>query len=131
MKTKFLKWDLIVQTALMAVNSVLLVIIIFAPAFLYFLLPWQVLVGFYQLIGSGLYLRFWYKSTGYIKFRLIHFFGSLIYLFLLQLAFTYTPEEALLWGMAFIIPQCVFYAYFALCCYELKQLRSEEFHHFQ
>ena len=127
MKRKFLKWDLIVQTALMAVNSLLLVIIIFAPAFLYVLLPWQVLVGFYQLISNGLYLRFCHKSTGYIKFRLIHFFGSLIYLFLLQLSCTYVHCEALLWGMAFIIPHCVFYAYLALCYYELRQLQKDEF----
>ena len=128
MKTKILKWDLIVQMALLAINCLLLLTIIFAPTFLYFLLPWQVLVGFYQLISSGLFLRFWYKSAAYRKFRLIHFWGSLVYLCLLDLACTYMNYEVLLWGMAFIIPQCVFYAYFALCYFELKQLKNREFH---
>ena len=129
MKTKLLKWDLIVQTGLMAINSLLLMVIIFAPTFLYFLLPWQVLVGFYQLTSNGLYLRFSTERTAYRGFRLIHFWGSLIYLGLLQLACTYIHfEEALLWGMAFIVPQAVFYAYFVLCFKEFKELRNAEFH---
>jgi hypothetical protein len=126
--TAILKWDVTVQKGLMALNSLLILATIFAPGFLYVLLPLQFIEGLYQLISSGMHLHFPHKSIGFIKFRLIHFWGSLAYLIILGFMLAYQPDGILMAITALLIPQCIFYAYFALCYTELKQLQNREFH---
>ena len=126
--TEILKWDVTVQKGLMTFNSLLILATIFVPAFSYFLWPWQFLVGLYQLISSGMHLRFPHKSIGFLKFRVVHFWGSLVYLCSLVLTCTYVTNGVMLLVSGLVIPQCIFYAYFTLCYAELKQLQNREFH---
>jgi hypothetical protein len=126
--TAILKWDVTVQKGLMVLNSLLILATIFAPGFLCVLLLLQFIEGLYQLISSGMHLHFPHKSIGFVKFRLIHFWGSLAYLCLLVLLCLDGHGGVWMFLTAIVIPQCVFYGYFFLCYSELKQLQNREFH---
>jgi len=128
--TEILVWDVRIQKGLAILNALLILASLFGPL-IYLLLFLQLLECPYQLISSGLHLGFPHKSIGYRQYRLIHFWGGLAYLALFAFVFIQLlnqPHDRLLLLTGVIIPQCIFYGYFALCYRELKQLQSREFH---
>ena len=126
--TAILKWDVTVQKGLLVINTLGILVGVVCHPFLYLVLILQFVEGFYQLISNGMHLRFPHKSIGYRKFRIIHFWGSIIFLILFGLVLAHEPGEISMIFITLIIPQTIFYCYFALCYSELKYLNHREFH---
>jgi hypothetical protein len=125
--TATLKTDVTIQKGLVALNALVFLVSIVNPHFLVIILPLQFFGGIYQLVSSGIHLRLAHKSLGYRQYRLLHFWGCLAYLCAIIL---WSPHLGQIVPTIFvvIIPQVIFYCYFALCYFELKQLQHREFH---
>lgn len=126
--TSILKWDVKVQTGLVVLNLLLWLWLTLDRSPLFFILILQFICGLYQLISSGIHLTHPHKSIGFVKFRLLHFWGGIAFLFLFGLTMSHEPGNVLMALFVFIIPQCILYGYFLLCRAELKQLEHREFH---
>ena len=125
--TEFLKGDVAIQKGLIAINTLLILSSIINPPFVVLILVLQFFGGLYQIITSGAHLCLQHKSIGYRQYRLLHFWSCLAYLCLLKLS---SPHLGNIVSTitVIIIPQCIFYSYFALCYYELRYLEHREFH---
>ena len=129
MKTKFLNWDVNIQWFLVAVNSLLLLLTLLVHDFVMLLLLLQFFIGSYQLTSSGIHLAMSHKSIGFIGYRQLHFFSSVVYLVILSLITkTGINDTAILVCLFVVIPQVILYAYFFLCVKELHFLQNREFH---
>lgn len=131
LKQNSLKWDLLMQKVILAINTILLVLIPTGFA-VFMLLFFQIAVGFYQLIISqGVHL-FVNKSRdgGIVLLRVLHFVFS--WFFLAGIFFTpmlmsemniYLPDT---WSIVMIcifyliIPQLLAYGYFWLSIKDRK-----------
>ena len=129
MKTKILKWDVVLQSLMIPFNLIFTLV----PSFWFFLLLLQFFEGIYQLISSGINLSMGHKSIGYKQYRQLHFIGSIAYIaFLCLLIEAGSFMEGLIFKIAMlvffvIIPQAISYAYFWLCKKELVYLQNREF----
>ncbi len=126
MKTTILKWDYRIQFVLGVLNVIGLVALWFLS---YIILFFQVLLGLYQLTSSAIHILLNHKSLGFIKWRMLHFWGSLIYL-VIVFSFVYKDEfHQVAWiTFVIIIPQFILYTYIWLCKKELDWLEHNEFH---
>ena len=87
MKTKILSWDVNIQGFLVIVNLLLMCTAFIIQDLILMLLGLQLFTAIYQLISSGVNLRLQHKSMGYQKFRLMHFWGAVVYLVLVYLLY--------------------------------------------
>ena len=128
--TAILKWDVMIQKLLIALNTVLIIATLLSMSFFLLVLTLQFFGGLYQIISSGFHLRFPHKSIGFRQYRLLHFWGGLAYVsFLVLIGYCQLqPNQVIMALVLLVIPQCILYSYFALCYLELKQLQHREFH---
>jgi hypothetical protein len=125
--TAILKSDVTFQKALIAINVLAILACVINFYFIMAILLLQLFGGLYQLASSSINLRLNHKSIGYRQYRLLHFWGGLTYVCIIML---WSPHLGQIISTIFVllIPQCIFYAYFALCYNELKYLQHREFH---
>ncbi len=126
--TSILKWDVKIQTGLVALNLLLWPCLALDRSAFFFILILQFICGIYQLISNGVHLTHPHKSMGFVKFRMFHFWGGIAFLFLFGLVISHEPPKVIMALFVIVIPQLIFYGYFFLCRAELKQLEHREFH---
>lgn len=125
MNTNSLKTDVTFQSFLVAANVILFIAMIANVEFLIFLVLLQFIGGVVQLLGSGLHLYFDDRISPYFKYRNLHFIGSLLYLAMLFLLGYCNVGNNTVWVIIlFIIPQIIFYAYYALSIIEMNYLEK-------
>jgi len=125
MNTNSLKTDVTFQSFLVAANVIFLIASIAQTDFLGFIIVLQFIGGVVQLLGSGIHLYFDDRISPYFKYRNLHFIGSLLYLAMLfALGYMGVGHETLWIIILFIIPQIIFYAYYALSIIEMNYLEK-------
>jgi hypothetical protein len=123
MNTNSLKTDVTFQSFLVAANVIFLIASIAQKDFLGFIIVLQFIGGVVQLLGGGIHLYFDDRISPYFKYRNLHFIGSLLYLAMLfALGYMGVGHETFWIIILFIIPQIIFYAYYALSIIEMNYL---------